>query len=129
VAGADVQVVGATEAFRDLERVVEKIDRAAELEARRQAERLVGLVVPKVPRVSGRMAASLAAVDTPGGAAAGYDGSAPWAGWVEYGGSRGRPYVSGGRYLYPTVDAKEIEHELEQVAEHEIARYVWSKPN
>ena len=128
MAGADVQVVGAREAFRDLERVVEKIDRSATLEARRQAERLVGLVVPKVPRVSGRMAASLAAVDTPGGAAAGYDGSAPYAGWVEYGGSRGRPYVRGGRYLYPTVDASEVEHALEQVADDEIARFAWSKP-
>jgi len=128
VAGADVQVVGARDAFRDLERVVERIDRSAALEARKQADRLVSLVVPKVPRVSGRMAASVAVDEIPGGATAGYDGSAPYAGWVEYGGSRGRPYVSGGRYLYPTVDERDVERALEAVADYEIARYSWSKP-
>jgi hypothetical protein len=123
-----LSVVGADEAFRDLARVVDRIGAAAEVEARRAGERLVSLVVPKVPRQTGRLAGSLTVDVLEGGAAAGYDGTAEYAGWIEFGGSHGRPYVDGGRYLYPTADPDAFVRALEASATDTIARYPWSKP-
>lgn len=50
-----------------------------------------------VPHRSGRLAGSVRVTDERGGARVSM--STPYAGWIEYGGSRGRPYVSTGRYL------------------------------
>lgn len=51
----------------------------------------------------------------------------PYAGWIEYGGTRGRPYVEQGRYVYPA--AQEVERVLGdamgRATENEIRRYPW----
>lgn len=128
--GPRMEVVGARDAFADVARVVDKVAGDVEAVGVREAQRLVSLVVPKVPKVSGRMADSLGVEHELGGAAAGYDGSAPYAAYVEFGGSHGRPYVGDGRYLYPTArgPADAFERELAQVTDDEIRRYRWSKP-
>ena len=67
------------------------------------------MVRSKVPRVKGWLAASVATIAAPmfggEGAAVGMGGGeVPYAGWIEFGGSRGRPLVAGGRYLSPTAE-------------------------
>ncbi len=69
----------------------------------------------RVPRRSGKMAASYKARGGVKGASIAYGGNkAPYAPWIEFGGRVGsklttkRPVIRGGRYLYPTI-AKNLE--------------------
>lgn len=130
MAGSREQIIGADEAFRDLKEVAGKINSAAVAEALQQARHLVPLVQAKVPKVTGRLRASLAAALTTNrdGAIAGYNGRAPYAGWIEFGGSKGRPYAAEGRYLYPTAEEANVTAALEDAAERTIGAFSWSKP-
>lgn len=55
-----------------------------------------------------------------------------YGGWVEFGGGRykGRPYIAGGRYLYPLARkaADNLQPAGERAAEREIARMHWPRP-
>ena len=54
----------------------------------------------------------------------------PYGGWIEYGGTRGRPYVAEGRYLNPSaqdVDGVLLDAAAAQ-AQHEIERFPWKTP-
>lgn len=44
--------------------------------------------------------------------------SAPYAGWIEYGGTRGRPYDSAGRYMGAATE--DSDRELAQICERGI---------
>ncbi len=78
-------------------------------------DQAMGLVVaqvrPKIPRRSGRTAASLSARSSAKGATIAAD--APAFGWLDYGGRVGRKLATvrqfrpGGRYLYPGLQAKD----------------------
>jgi hypothetical protein len=48
-------------------------------------------------------------------------------GWLEFGGSRGRPHVAGGRWLVPTSEAKgdEFARLAKQKTDDEIRRFPW----
>ena len=58
-----------------------------------------------MPHRTGRMAASTRAERDQGGAV--IASGVPYFGWVEYGGTRGRAYVAGGRYMGPAVRGSE----------------------
>jgi phage gpG-like protein len=92
------------------------------------ADRLVAQAAQVVPVVSGALAASIGARHTAQGLAvvAGVD----YGGWVEFGGTRGRPYVAEGRYVYPAVVAHEQElvDALNTEVQTSIDRYPWTKP-
>lgn len=60
-----------------------------------------------LPRRSGRLAGSVRVDPTPDGASLVV--AAPYAAWIEYGGSRGRPYVPEGRYVAPAADGAETD--------------------
>jgi hypothetical protein len=53
-----------------------------------------------------------------------------YAGWVEFGGSRGRDYVPLGRYVYPVAHEGEAEFDrrAEAATEQSIEHYPWSQP-
>jgi hypothetical protein len=69
------------------------------------ADDVVADVRPKLPRRTGRLAASLRATQTPDGAQVAMGGrDAPHGEWIERGGSRGRPLVPRGRYLGPAIE-------------------------
>src|SRR4051812_44839640 len=67
--------------------------------------RVADLVAARVPVLSGQLAQSVTSAPTPDGVGVGYDSSTEYAGWIDFGGSRGRAYISTGRYLYPTAQA------------------------
>lgn len=88
-----------------------------------------------VPRDSGAAAASLSASATHTGARVSFGGStAPYYPWLDFGGtvgrghkrgvpwsgSVGRPFIVGGRYVYPTIEANR--DEIEQAALDAILR-------
>ena len=73
--------------------------------ARDAAESVQGKARSAVPHRSGRLAASITVETTDDDAA--LVSSVPYAGWIEYGGSRGRPYVSSGRYVGPSAQGAE----------------------
>lgn len=57
-----------------------------------------------MPRVSGRLAGSVTTRPGPPAAAV-MGGGVPYAGWIEFGGGHGRPYIGSGRYFWPAVEA------------------------
>lgn len=61
-----------------------------------------------VPRRTGRLASSIRPASTQRTGQVAYSSPTrvPYAGWIEFGGSRGRPYVSRGRYLFPAAEAE-----------------------
>jgi hypothetical protein len=83
-----------------------KIDRDADAAFGRVADGVAGAVRGRVPHRTGRLAGSVEAQHgtDPG---VGIGAGVPYAGWIEFGGTRGRPYVPTGRYLYPTALAAE----------------------
>ncbi len=98
---ASIQWVGAPEFARDMLRL-NPIARARALKAMEQtAQSLVPVVRSRMPKVSGALAASVMASSDNRGVSV--DADTPYAGWIEFGGTRGRPYVDSGRYLTPVV--------------------------
>ena len=124
----DVDASDAARAMRDLVAVTDRIGEAAVDAGRSHAARILDLVAGRVPYRTGRLAGSLGLFSADGGGEVGYDSSAPYAGWIEFGGSRGRPHVSEGRYLYPTADVSEqvFAAAADDAAVRAIDRYPWS---
>lgn len=61
-----------------------------------------------VPKISGRLAGSITVRPNPAGAT--LEMGTIYAGWVEYGGTRGRQYVPRGRYLGRGLPAATLTH-------------------
>lgn len=101
------------------------------------AQHAQATVAAHLPHRSGRLAGTVQArltrtargVDR---ARVGMGKRLPYAGWVEFGGGRykGRPYVAGGRYLYPLARqaADDLEPAGERAATEEIRRMRWPRP-
>jgi hypothetical protein len=128
-AGTDqVRLVGLDDAARDMKRWADQLGGAVDTEARGFAGRVAGRVHP--PVLTGALAASVGLVEIPDdGQGIGIGGGLDYSGWIEFGGSRGRPYIPQGRYLYPTAQAAEGEwYSLaEDTAENTVERFPWSR--
>jgi hypothetical protein len=124
-----VDVDGLEDAERDFRRWADQLGPAVTEQARAFAGRVAGRVHP--PVLTGALASSVDVETLVGeeGIGISIGDGLPYAGWIEFGGSRGRPSVPEGRYLYPAAMAAEDEwHELgEHVAEQTIERFSWSK--
>jgi hypothetical protein len=94
-------------------RLRRSIERVADDSTRATAESVATETRSTVPRRSGRLAASTQVTTDPGGARVVM--AAPYAGWIEHGGTRGRPYSSEGRYL--GVAARGADLKLARAAE------------
>ena len=103
---AEVRVRGGVELAAGSRRLFQKVGPAAIRRFRRVAENSAGVVRTRVPRVTGRLAGSVAVGETDRSATLGMGRGYPvqlYAGWIEFGGTRGRPMVKRGRYVYPTA--------------------------
>ena len=94
------------------------------------------MVRSQVPRVKGWLAASVAVIDSAQFGGEGVTvgmggGEVVYAGWIEFGGSRGRPLVPGGRYLTPTVldNTDDAGQAVETAADDQIRRQAWPTPS
>ena len=103
------------------------------------AEHARDVVAGRVPRSSGALAASAVADRDEGRPFVGIgDEETPYAGWIEFGGTREggrnswaeRDYIPGGRYLYPVAFSSEplLKHEGVRATNKEIGRYRWKRP-
>lgn len=127
-----VEFVGEEQAMADLRRWADQLGpevaRAAAPFAQQIAQRVAGIV----PVVSGTLAASVHAGEDLGGdanaATVTIGDGVPYAGWIEFGGGRGRPYIADGRYLYPTAQAAEDEYAAmaADAAADSVGRFSWS---
>lgn len=93
-------------------------DDIARDETMREANDVAGRTRDTVPRRSGRLAASTRASSAGEGATVSMN--TPYAGWIEYGGSRGRPYVRDGRYLGPA--SRDSDRRLARACESSLQR-------
>jgi len=128
---ARVEVRGYPELAAGSANLFRRIGPEAEDRFQQVADQVAGAVRGRVPHRSGQLASS---VETgraaPNGVSVGIGGGVPYAGWIEFGGTRGRPYVSGGRYLFPTAEAAEpLVHAAGDLAAREaIKEAVWPSP-
>ena len=128
---ADVKVSGYRELAAGAGRLADRIGEEAPKRFETVAEAAAGAARARVPRRSGALAASVDASRDDEAALLGMGGSSvPYAGWIEFGGTRGRPYIGAGRYLYPTaLDAEPaLIIAAGDVARDEIRGLRWSSP-
>lgn len=130
---ARVEVRGYRELAAGSAALFRRIDRAAEARFREVADQVAALGAGRLPRRSGQLAGSVAVEGGEGGAVVVGVGAGPagaYAGWVEFGGTRGRPYVAVGRYFYPIATSAEPQLYLagRLAAETEIRGTVWPTP-
>jgi len=130
-----VTVKGFDELAAGTRQLAEDLDAAARTAFLGVAEEAAGTVEMVVPRYTGALAASVTAAlksarSKKEGARVAMGKGLPYAGWIEFGGTRGRPRVPTGRYLYPT--ALDVVPQLEaagaDAARTEIGRFRWAKP-
>lgn len=129
----DVRVIGFDELADGTRELVERIEARAQLDLAQVAGRKAGQARAVVPRVTGALAGSLLGEAAPeiGGAIAGMgDASTPYAGWIEYGGTRGRPYLPEGRYLLPVAlsAGAEVQRTAYVSTDREVRGFRWKKP-
>lgn len=128
--GVEVRVLGLDELVRGAEAVAEGIGKNAGPAMEQTAARVADSVRGQVPRDSGALASSVTSGSDSGQAFVGMGEGLPYAGWIEYGGTRGRPYYPTGRYVYPTAHAAEpqLVAAASKSADDEIGRYPWTRP-
>lgn len=124
----EVTFLGADEAMADLRKWADEVAPAVAKATRPFADRVADTARGKVPHLSGQLAGSISTTVDDEGAEVGYSGSVPYDGWIEFGGSRGRPYASAGRYLYPTATTAQDEYVTlaAAAAEDTVGSFSWS---
>lgn len=103
-----VKVIGLAEFGRSLKRIDSDLPKALRIALNQSADVVIGYVRPRVPRQSGRAAASIKAKSTRTAVRVSAGGKqAPYYPWLDYGGRVGRKksvkraFLAEGRYLYP----------------------------
>jgi hypothetical protein len=134
-APVSVELEGLDELADGSEKLTEKIGETAGERLYGVAQNAGGEVQAKVPRRTGRLAASVktALAKNEKRASVRIGTRVPYAGWIEFGGTRGRPFIRQGRYLYPTALSSGREAEAKAAAERaandEIRSFRWPKPS
>lgn len=127
-----VEVHGIDELARGTRKLVDAIDDGAPAALLLVAELAASIVRGRLPRRTGALAASVRTSKTKRKAVIRMGRArVPYAGWIDYGGGHGRPYVSRGRFMYPTAVESEqrAERAGEDSARHEIRRMRWPRPS
>ena len=126
---ADVRVLGYDELAAGSRELARRIDESAGKALGKVADDVAAQTRLRLPRQTGRLAASTRGVVSPEGAIVQMGEGVLYAGYVEYGG-RGHPHSPTGNYLYPTaLDAFPTAVEAaERVAETEIEGMTWPTP-
>lgn len=129
-----VRVKGLGQLERGMEELREHIGEGANTAFLDLAETAARTVAARLPHRSGRLASTVAArfVEGRERARVSMGKRLPYTGWVEFGGGRyhGRPYIAGGRYLYPLARqaADDLQPAGERAADKEIRSMRWPRP-
>lgn len=126
-----VEFVGTAEAMADLRRWAGDLAPEVDKATLPLGERVAGIVSDRVPYLTGQFAGSVEAHATDEGVEISMGDDVIYAGWIEFGGSRGRPYIPEGRYLFPTLQDNEDEFQdlAANTAEESVGRFAWSTPS
>lgn len=120
----DFIVTNEKELLADLNEIERGVPDATKATALSESKKVAQATQSNVPIVSGSLAGTITAREYELGAQIVMGGgSVTYAGWVEWGGYRGRPLVSEGRYLGPAFASRqdEIVEALDKVVAKEIA--------
>lgn len=124
-----IPVEGLRALARQLRAVSSDLPKAMRLAANEAADVVVQEARRRIPKRSGKAAASIRAKSTRTAARISSGGRrAPYVPWLDYGGKVGRnntasrPFISDGRYVYPSFGDKR--NEVEQTYAKAIARIV-----
>jgi ribosomal protein L4 len=127
-----VEVRGVDELVAALPRYENHVWTAAKAAARVAAEHTSDQTQARLPRRSGRLAGSVRVAKRKGSRQRVSMGKArvPYAGFIEFGGIRGRPFMREGRYLFPASErSKDL---FLRVATQETAKatrgFRWPRP-
>lgn len=133
---AEIQVRGLREVQSAFRKVDKELPKAFKQEFLGIAQKVVGGVQQKVPKVTGAAAGSVRPRATQRGAGIAFGGNAaPYFPWLDFGGTTGKGHRPGaaysgsvkrpwlgrpgdGRYVYPTIE--EHRREIEQAAEDAV---------
>jgi hypothetical protein len=126
-----VEFIGADAAMNDLRRWAEQLRPEIDKAVAPLGDRIANIVRSRVPRKSGALAGSVDAHAVDDGIELSMGDGLNYAGWIEFGGSRGREYYPKGRYLYQSM--LEQEDEFNQLAAttaaDSVGRFAWSTPS
>jgi hypothetical protein len=128
--GVKVEVLGLDELEHGSEALFARIGNAAPGEFAHVAERVASTVRSRLPVLTGLLVSSVETKTSSRGALVGMGRGVPYAGWIEFGGTRGRTYIKEGRYLYPAALHADplLVAAGEKAATREIASAKWPKP-
>jgi hypothetical protein len=128
----EITVIGVEQARADLQRWMKNLPGDIAREMATFASQLRTTLADRVPYVTGTLSGSAeivpGEVDTIFGLMLGRE--VAYAGWIEFGGSRGRDLVPQGRYVYPVAHEGEPEFDrlVEGATQVSIDHYPWSTP-
>lgn len=126
-----VEVRGISELNSGSRRLFGNIDDAAHSTFRSTADQVATIIARRQPMLTGRLAASATSTGTDRGASVGLGEGVVYAGWIEFGGTRGRAYVPDGRTVYPTAEESKplFEQAGDKAARDQIRTMLWPKPS
>jgi hypothetical protein len=102
-----VEVLGVPALKRNFAACARDVEREADKATAKPATKIRSATASAQPVLSGRLRSSVRVDEVRGGHAVELGAGLPYAPWIEFGGSRGRPHVSGGRTLRPALEANE----------------------
>ncbi len=128
---APVTFVGVDDALADLKRWADQLAGEIAEDSGTLGTRVADTIRGKVPRLSGQLAGSVTSGGLEDGVEVSMGLGLEYAGWIEFGGTRGRSYVPEGRYVYPSaLDASdEFEKLAAQTATDSVGGFSWSTPS
>jgi len=129
MAGEAVVVKGWPELAAGTTQLAKNIDAEAQRRFQGVAGQVASAARGATPVVSGALA-STAAVSPGPPVSVSWGGGLPYAGWIEFGGGHGRPYVAAGRYFYPAVTAAAplVTQAASDAATTEVKGMQWPTP-
>jgi hypothetical protein len=131
VTASGIKFVGTDAAISDLERWAGELKAEVDKGGAPLGQRVAGVVKSRVPHLTDQLAGSVESSTDDEGIAVSMGDGVPYAGWIEFGGTRGREYIDQGRYLYPSLlDAQdEFAQVASDTAADSIGRFSWSTPS
>jgi Bacteriophage HK97-gp10, putative tail-component len=125
-----MEVHGLAELAAGARKLAGNIEQAVPPAFQSVADHAAGSVRGRLPRRTGRLAASVHADQTAHGADLSMGEGVPYAQFVEYGG-RGHPHSASGNYLYPAAQSAQplLVSAAERVASREIGAMTWPSPS
>jgi hypothetical protein len=130
---ATIEAVGGPQAAADLRRWADQLPAEVTKASGPFAEQVADSVRARVPVLTGTLAGSVTSGPAEGdeGVEVSMGAGVVYAGWIEFGGSRGREYIPEGRYVYPTAlePEEQFAQAASEAADHSIERFSWSTPS